>query len=364
MENQYGLLKFNYVEQKRYSNWIRGHCNLIPHITTQTSTKHSREDSPRTFKLCTRSQATVYKQPKTRGQRNYPRSLRSKRAEEQFVGITCNYSFKTNCSGRIICRQKTRSKRTISTTFSGSRQFRKRIPHLSKTKCQTLYTSRNVPLPLRGKVKDELDKMESMGVISKIEEACAGMVVVPKREGKVRICVDLKKLNENVMREIHPLPKVDETVAGAKIFSKLDANSGFWQIPLSKSSRLLTTFITPYGRYCFNKMTFGISSAPEHFQRRMSHILVGLQGVLCLMDDVLIHGKDQQEHDTRLMAALKRIQDAGVTLNYKKCEFNKTNLIFLGHKIDGNGIKADPGKTAAISKMEAPQNVTTLSGHG
>ena len=92
----------------------------------------------------------------------------------------------------------------------------------------------------------------------------------------------------------------------------------------------------------------------------MSHILVGLQGVLCLMDDVLIHGKDQQEHDTRLMAALKRIRDAGVTLNYEKCEFNKTNLIFLGHKIDGNGIQADPGKTAAISKMEAPQNVTEL----
>lgn len=81
------------------------------------------------------------------------------------------------------------------------------------------------------------------------------------------------------------------------MFSKLDANSGFWQIPLAKKSHLLTMFITPFGRYCFNKMPFGISSAPEHFQKRMSKILAGLKGVLCLMDDVLVFGKDVKEHD-------------------------------------------------------------------
>ena len=97
--------------------------------------------------------------------------------------------------------------------------------------------------------------MEALGVISRVEEAtpwCAGMVVVPKKEGALRICVDLKPRNESVLREIHPLPKVDETLAqlsGAKVFSKLDANSGFWQIPLAKKSRLLTTFVTPFGRY-------------------------------------------------------------------------------------------------------------------
>lgn len=94
-----------------------------------------------------------------------------------------------------------------------------------------LYASRNVPLPLREEVKKELDKMENMGVISKVEEPtpwCAGMVVGPKKDNKVRICVDLKKLNENVMREVHPLPKVDETLAqlsGARVFSKLDCQS-------------------------------------------------------------------------------------------------------------------------------------------
>ena len=100
------------------------------------------------------------------------------------------------------------------------------------------------------KVKQELDRMESTGVIKKIDEPtswCAGMVMVLKKEGKNWICVDLKPLNECVLREIHPLPKVGETLAqlpGAKLFSKLDANSGFWQIPLAKNSKQLTTFIT------------------------------------------------------------------------------------------------------------------------
>ena len=96
------------------------------------------------------------------------------------------------------------------------------------------------------------------------------MVVVPKLNGKVRICVDLTRLNESVKRERHPLPAVDQTLAqlaGANVFTKLDANSGFWQIPLAPSSALLTTFITPFGQFCFHRMPFGISSAPEHFQR-------------------------------------------------------------------------------------------------
>ena len=147
-----------------------------------------------------------------------------------------------------------------------------------------LFTPRRVPLPLRQKVTKELDQMEKEGVISKVTEPttwCAGMVVVPKKSGNVRICVDLKPLNKSVLREVHPLPTVDDTLAqlaGARLFSKLDANSGFWQIPLSQESRLLTTFITPMGRYCFNKLPFGISSAPEHFQRRMNELRRVFQG--------------------------------------------------------------------------------------
>ena len=122
---------------------------------------------------------------------------------------------------------------------------------------------------MRAKVQAELQQMENLGVIWPVEEPtpwCAAMVIIPKDSGMVRICVDLKPLNETVLREVHPMPKVDTTLAqlsGATVFSKLDANSGFWQIPLAEESRLLTTL---FGRFCFNKLPFGISSAPEIFQ--------------------------------------------------------------------------------------------------
>ena len=229
-----------------------------------------------------------------------------------------------------------------------------------------LFTPRNIPLPLRPKVELELQRMEKLGVISKVDVPtpwCAGMVAVPKKNKSVRICVDLQPLNKSVLREVHPLPRVDEILAqlsGAKVFSKLDANSGFWQIPLTDESKLLTTFVTPYGRFCFNKLPFGISSAPEVFQKRMSQILDGLDGVLCLIDDVVVFGKDKEEHDRRLRAALRRILEAGATLNKDKCEFAKTKILFLGHVIDHNGIRADPEKTAAIQEMIRPGNVTEL----
>ena len=144
------------------------------------------------------------------------------------------------------------------------------------------------------------------------------------------------------------------------MFSKLDANSGFWQIPLTEESRLLTTFITPYGRYCFNKLPFGISSAPEHFQKRMNKILSGLDGVMCLIDDTIVFGQTKEEHDFRLKAALERVQRAGVTLNKEKCEFGKEKLTFLGHLVDSQGIQADPEKTKAVREINQPENVSEL----
>ena len=237
----------------------------------------------------------------------------------------------------------------------------------------SLYTARSIPIPLRDRVKEELVRMVSIGVISQVDQPtpwCAGIVVAPKRNGDIRICVDLKALNESVLREVYPLPTVDETLAqltGATVFSKLDANSGFWQIPLADSSRLLTTFITPFGRYCFNKLPFGISSAPELFQKRMGQILEGLDGVLCQMDDVLVFGSNQQEHDFRLHAVLKAIKAAGVTLNSEKCSFSVDKLKFLSHVISRDGVSADPDKTKAILQMKPPtkhHRAQTFYGNG
>ena len=118
-----------------------------------------------------------------------------------------------------------------------------------------LGTARRIPIPLRDKVEHELKQMETTRVISKVSHPtdwCAGMVVVQKKSGNVHICVDMKPLNGNVLRETHPMPHVDDPLAqlaGARIFSKLDANSGIWQIPLAPSWRHLTAFITAFGRY-------------------------------------------------------------------------------------------------------------------
>ena len=122
---------------------------------------------------------------------------------------------------------------------------------------------------IKEKVVEGLIRMESLGVISRVNQPtdwCVQMAMVPKRSGDVHICVSFRPLNEGVLREVHPLPTIDETLAqlaGATVFSKLDANCGFWQIPLDETSRLLTTFITPFGTFWFNKLPFSMCSAPE-----------------------------------------------------------------------------------------------------
>ena len=213
-----------------------------------------------------------------------------------------------------------------------------------KAKPYSIHTPRRVPIPLLPKVKQELEWMEKLGVISKMDEPtdwCSGMVVVPKQYGNVRICVDLTQLNQYVKHERHILPSVDHVmgqVGDAKIFSKLDANSGFWQIELAPESAKLTTFITPFGRYYFNRLPFGITSAPEFFQKRMSEILRGCEVVVGLVDDVLVYGRNAEEHHVRLMAVLETLKNAGVTLNKDKCIFYTNSINILGQIIDGKGV--------------------------
>ena len=162
---------------------------------------------------------------------------------------------------------------------------------------------RRIALPLLPKVKAKLEQLERQGVIWKLDQPtgwCAPMVVVQKSNGDVRVCVDLTKLNDQVKRERLILPSVDNVLvqlSGAKIFSKLDANSGLYQIQLAEESTLLTTFITPFGRFCYKRLPFGITSAPEHFQKRMQSILAGVEGTVNMIDDTLVYGRDQKEHD-------------------------------------------------------------------
>lgn len=224
-------------------------------------------------------------------------------------------------------------------------------------------TPRKIAHPRLPKVKKELNRMEKMGVISKIEtytEWCSHMVVVPKPNGDVRICLDPSKLNENILRETHPLPSVDYTLAklaGSTVFTKLDCNSGFWQIPLSEESAPITTFITPWGRYHFNVLPFGITPASEHFQKQLEMILKDCEGVCIEIDDILVHGKGIKEHDERLKKVLQKLEAANVTLNSDKCEFSKPEVHYLGHVINATGISADPEKVRAITEMSSPNSI-------
>lgn len=229
-----------------------------------------------------------------------------------------------------------------------------------------VHTARRVPLPLIQKVKEELLCMEKNGVIEKMTEPtdwCAPMVPVPRKNGRVHICVDVKRLNDAVRRERFILPTAEEITAklsGGTVFTSLDVASGFWQIPLDPESSKLTTFITPFGRYSFKRLPFGITSAPEIFQRKMVETLDGHDGVAVYMDDILVYGNTPEQHDQYLTMALERIESAGLKLNTDKCVFRQKQLHFLGQVIDETGVKPDPEKVKAIRELPSPQNVQDL----
>ena len=124
---------------------------------------------------------------------------------------------------------------------------------------------------------------------------------------------------------------------------------------LDKETQHLTAFITPFGRYVCERLPFGICSAPEIFVREMQKALEGLEGVTCQMDYVLIYAEDKEEHDRRLEKVLERLERSGITLNPEKCEFGQTEVKFLGHIINQEGIHADPEKTRAIKEFAGPR---------
>lgn len=225
-----------------------------------------------------------------------------------------------------------------------------------------VHAPRRVPAALKDKLKEELERMEALEVIRKVEEPTEwvnSMVCIKKPTGALRVCMDPKDLNANIQREHYQIPTREEItseMAGAKFFSKLDASQGFWQLKLHEDSTKYCTFNTPFGRYCFLRMPFGISSAPEIFHRTMEHMIEGIEGVRVYMDDIILWGSTLQQHNERLVKVLERVKRYGLKLNRVKCQFGVGDITFLGDKLTAEGIEPDKEKLRAILEMPRPED--------
>ncbi|KAJ0172603.1 hypothetical protein K1T71_011742 [Dendrolimus kikuchii] len=220
--------------------------------------------------------------------------------------------------------------------------------------------SRKIPLGLRERLADELKKMENLGVIRKVlhpTQWVHPLVLVAKKNNGIRVCLDPRELNVAVRRAHFQLPTLAEMAArmhGAAVFSVLDANSGFWTVQLDDASADLCTFATPFGRYQFLRLPFGISCASEVFHGKLRQLLENLQGVDNFIDDVIIWGRNRKEHDERLKEFLNRAREINLKFNREKCRIGVKEVHYLGHIFDANGIRPDDEKVRAIRDMPPP----------
>ena len=167
----------------------------------------------------------------------------------------------------------------------------------------------------------------------------AMVVVERKNTDKLRICIDPRPLNKAIKREYYHLPTIEEIttrLTGAKYFYTLDAKSGFWQIPLDEESSVLTTFATPFGRYRYTRMPFGIHSAQEVFHKRLNDLFQDPHGVETDIDDILVWGRTVEEHDGRLENVLQRARQSNLKLNPDKCKIRCTQVLYIGHILTGD----------------------------
>lgn len=226
-----------------------------------------------------------------------------------------------------------------------------------------IHPPRTVPVALREQVKTELDKMEKKGIIAKVHEPTewvSSMVTVRKKNGEVRICIDPSDLNRAILREHFPMGDIDDIItrlAGAKVFSTLDANSGYFQIKLSENSSMLTTFNSPFGRYRYLRMPMGAKCSAEVFQREMKLNFGDLEGVEIVVDDILVHGRNMEEHNARLEAVLARARKLNLKLNSQKSHIGKSEVNYVGHRLTANGVRTTEERIKAITQLRDPTNL-------
>ena len=227
--------------------------------------------------------------------------------------------------------------------------------------------TRRIPFHLRDKVSAKLKELEDLDIIEKVDGPSSWVspvVVVPKAGGKdIRLCVDMRQANQAVRRERYPIPTVDEVFQDlnqGKIFSKLDIKWAYHQIELDEESREITTFTTHEGLYRYKRLMFGISSAPEQYQKVLTQVLQGCGGVRNIFDDIIVHGSTEEEHNARLDNVVRVLRDKGLTLNLEKCELNMSHVVFMGHMLSERGIGPAESKVKAVRDARKPETAAEV----
>ena len=238
--------------------------------------------------------------------------------------------------------------------------------HMKEGTKPVFHKHRPVPYALRGKVDNEIDRLETSESTYKVDRSdwASPIVVVPKSDGNVRICGDFKvSVNPHIEDEPYPLPTAEDIfakLAGKKRFTVLDLSHAYSQLEVDEGSRKYLTINTPKGLYRYRKLPYGIKTAPHIFQKVIDQVLAGLNNVDSFQDDIIIGEDDDDEYLKNLELVLERLAKFGIKLKRSKCRFNMTWVEYLGHRIDADGIHPTQDKIDAIVNAKVPQNKSEL----
>ena len=216
-----------------------------------------------------------------------------------------------------------------------------------------------LPHAYRDQVQKEIEDMLRAGIIEpSSSEWSSPVVIVPKRDGTIRLCVDYCRLNSVSSQSAYPMPRVDDVIdqlGKAKFLTTLDLTRGYWQVPLSDRSKELSAFTTPFGLYQFQVMPFGLHGAPSTCQRMMDQLLEGTrQFATAYLDDVIIYSETWEEHLQHVSEILRRLQTAGLTAKPSKCHFGTTQCVYLGHVVGGGQVRPQEQKLCAVREFPVP----------
>ena len=225
---------------------------------------------------------------------------------------------------------------------------------------------RAVAVSVLPKLKSELDKMEREGIIRPCPEVTNwvhNLVIVSKKNGDIRICLDPKNLNKYLICSVHytaPWEDAQHSFKDGRYFSTLDAKSGYWTRKLSKESQLLTAFNTPFKKYCFVRLPFGLSISSEIFCEQMDKALAGIPGTLPCADDIKVQGSSEERHDINFVKTVSKACVAGIKFNPDKCHIKGQKIGYFGRMVSPGGVEPSPKKVKAISKLQPPINKQEL----